>query len=50
MVMKRRAVLALTCVPAFMVGLDALVVTVALATISRDLRATVGDLSWTVNA
>ncbi len=41
---------ALACVPAFMVGLDALVVTIALATIRRDLHASVGQLGWTVNA
>lgn len=33
-----------------MVGLDALVVTIALATIRRDLHASVAQLGWTVNA
>lgn len=45
-----RRTLALACVPAFMVGLDALVVTIALATIRRDLHASVAQLDWTVNA
>ncbi len=45
-----RQALALACVPAFMVGLDALVVTIALATIRRDLHASVAQLGWTVNA
>jgi len=31
-----------------MVGLDALVVTIALATIRRGLHASVAQLSWTV--
>jgi MFS family permease len=42
--------LALASVPAFMIGLDALVVTIALATIRRDLHATVAQLGWTVNS
>jgi MFS family permease len=33
-----------------MIGLDALVVTIALATIRRDLHATVAQLGWTVNS
>jgi len=45
-----RRALALACVPAFMVGLDALVVTIALATIRSDLHASVAQLGWTVNA
>jgi hypothetical protein len=32
-----------------MAGLDALVVTIALATIRRDLHASVAQLGWTVN-
>jgi EmrB/QacA subfamily drug resistance transporter len=40
----------LTCVPAFMVGLDNLVVVTALAPIRDDLQASVEQLSWTVNA
>jgi EmrB/QacA subfamily drug resistance transporter len=47
---RPRRALALACVPAFMVGLDALVVTIALATIRRDLHASVAQLGWTVNA
>jgi EmrB/QacA subfamily drug resistance transporter len=41
---------ALTCVPAFMIGLDNLVVVTALATIRSDLGASVEQLSWVVNA
>jgi MFS family permease len=44
------ATVALTCVPAFMVGLDNLVVVTALAPMRDDLRASVEQLSWTVNA
>ncbi len=44
------AMLAVACVPAFMTGLDALVVTIALAAIRRDLRASPGQLGWVVNA
>jgi len=47
---RARRALALACVPGFMVGLDALVVTIALATIRRDLHASVQQLGWTVNA
>lgn len=47
---KPRATLAVACVPAFMIGLDALVVTIALATIRRDLHATVAQLGWMVNS
>ncbi len=39
-----RRALALACVPAFMVGLDAVVVTIALATIRRDLYASVAQV------
>lgn len=46
----RAAALALTCVPAFMVALDNLVVTTALATIRADLDASVEQLGWTINA
>jgi MFS family permease len=46
----RAATIAVTCVPAFMVGLDNLVVVTALATIRDDLQASVEQLSWTVNA
>lgn len=45
-----RGALVLTCVPAFMVALDNLVVTNALATIRRDLGASVPALSWVINA
>lgn len=47
---RPRRALALACVPAFMVGLDALVVTIALATIRGDLHASLAQLDWTVNA
>jgi hypothetical protein len=46
----RVATVALTCVPAFMVVLDNLVVVPALAAIRRDLDVSVEQLSWTVNA
>lgn len=38
------AMLAVACVPAFMIGLDALVVTIALTAIRRELDASVGQL------
>jgi EmrB/QacA subfamily drug resistance transporter len=43
-------VLALVSVAAFMIFLDALVVTTALSTIRQDLRASIEALEWTVNA
>ncbi|WP_083983362.1 DHA2 family efflux MFS transporter permease subunit [Actinomadura hibisca] len=42
--------LAVTCVPAFMVTLDLMVVTVALSTIRTSLDASLDALGWTVNA
>jgi EmrB/QacA subfamily drug resistance transporter len=45
-----RRALGLCCVPAFMVALDNLVVSTALATIRRSLHASVASLSWTLNA
>jgi EmrB/QacA subfamily drug resistance transporter len=47
---SKTAAVVLTCVPAFMVGLDNLVVVTALAPIRDDLQASVEQLSWTVNA
>src|SRR3954470_22932961 len=43
-------VLALTAVASLMVALDALVVTTALSAIRLDLRASIEELEWTVNA
>jgi len=43
-------VLALSSVASFMVALDLLVVATALTTIRHDLRASIGQLEWTVNA
>ncbi|MGI5164640.1 MFS transporter [Spirillospora sp. CA-253888] len=42
--------LAVTCVPAFMVALDLMVVTVALSTVRTSLDASLDALGWTVNA
>ncbi len=42
--------LAVTCIPAFMVALDQLVVIIALTTIRTSLHASVQELGWTVNA
>jgi EmrB/QacA subfamily drug resistance transporter len=47
---NRWLVLAIVCVAQFMVVLDATVVNVALPTIQRDLKFTVADLQWTINA
>ncbi|MEU6188824.1 MFS transporter [Nocardia sp. NPDC047038] len=46
----QRWVLALTSVAALMIMLDALVVTTALHAIQLDLRASLAELEWTVNA
>ena len=46
----KRWVLVLTSVASFMVALDALVVTTALATIRLDLLASIETLEWVVNA
>src|SRR3982074_171796 len=46
----RRWVLGLAAVASFMVALDTLVVSTALTTIRLDLRASVEELEWTVNA
>ena len=47
---QRTWVLALAAVASFMVALDTLVVSTALTTIRLDLKATVEELEWTVNA
>jgi EmrB/QacA subfamily drug resistance transporter len=46
----QRWVLALTSVAALLISLDALVVTTALHAIQLDLRASITELEWTVNA
>ena len=46
----QRWVLGLSSLASFMVVLDLLVVATALPTIRRDLRASLADLEWTVNA
>jgi MFS family permease len=43
-------VLALTSTAQFMGALDALIVSTALSTIKQDLRASIGQLEWMVNA
>jgi EmrB/QacA subfamily drug resistance transporter len=43
-------VLGVTAAASFVVALDALVVTTALGTIRTDLKASLGQLEWTVNA
>ncbi len=50
MTTKRRWILALAALAAFMTALDTLVVTTALNTIRDDLGASVEGLEWTVNA
>jgi EmrB/QacA subfamily drug resistance transporter len=45
-----RWVLAVTGLASFLVALDALVVSTALAAIRVDLRASIGQLEWTINA
>ncbi len=47
---NRWLVLAIVCVAQFMVVLDATVVNVALPTIQRDLKFSVSDLQWIINA
>src|SRR5262245_60197854 len=47
---KARWVLALASIGAFMVALDALVVTTALSAIRVELDASMAQLEWTVNA
>ena len=47
---QRTWVLALAAVASFMVALDTLVVSTALTTIRLDLKASVEQLEWTVNA
>jgi MFS family permease len=47
---NRWLVLTIVCVAQFMVVLDATVVNVALPTIQRDLKFTVADLQWIINA
>ncbi|WP_433682368.1 MFS transporter [Nocardia sp. CA-119907] len=50
MTVGQRWVLALTSLAALMITLDALVVTTALPAIQRDLRASIAQLEWTINA
>jgi EmrB/QacA subfamily drug resistance transporter len=50
MTARQRWVLALTSTASLMILLDALVVTTALHAIAQDLRASITDLEWTVNA
>ncbi|XVV02851.1 MFS transporter [Actinosynnema sp. CA-248983] len=50
MTVRQRWVLALASLASFMIALDSLVVTTALATIREDLGASVESLEWTVNA
>jgi EmrB/QacA subfamily drug resistance transporter len=50
MTQRQRWVLALTSIASLMILLDALVVTTALHVIALDLKASVADLEWTVNA
>ncbi|WP_309113559.1 MFS transporter [Saccharothrix sp.] len=50
MTVRQRWVLALASLASFMVALDSMVVTTALATIREDLGASVESLEWTVNA
>jgi EmrB/QacA subfamily drug resistance transporter len=50
MTKRQRWVLALTSIASLMILLDALVVTTALHVIALDLKASVADLEWTVNA
>ncbi|MDQ3740208.1 MAG: DHA2 family efflux MFS transporter permease subunit, partial [Actinomycetota bacterium] len=47
---KTRGALALTCIPAFMVALDQLVVTTTLPSIRTDVGASLEELGWTLNA
>jgi EmrB/QacA subfamily drug resistance transporter len=47
---RTRGALALTCIPAFMVALDNLVVTTTLPSIRADVGASVAELGWTLNA
>ncbi|VTU23243.1 MFS transporter [Variovorax sp. RA8] len=47
---RRRWILALASLVSFLVALDAMVVTTALAAIGRDLGAPIEALEWTVNA
>jgi EmrB/QacA subfamily drug resistance transporter len=47
---RQRWVLVLTSLASLMVALDALVVSTALGTIHRELRASIDELEWTVNA
>src|SRR3954463_11578128 len=47
---KQRGVLGLAAAAAFMISLDALVVTTALPTIGHELGASLSSLEWTVNA
>lgn len=47
---RQRRTVVLASVTAFMVGLDILVIMVALPTLFQTLRASASDLGWTVNA
>ncbi|MBB4774759.1 MFS transporter [Actinomadura livida] len=48
--LRQRRTVVLASVTAFMVGLDILVIMVALPTLFETLRASASDLGWTVNA
>ncbi|SEN24825.1 MFS transporter [Actinacidiphila rubida] len=50
MTSRQKWVLGLASLASFMMALDSLVVTTALTTIRRDLRASTATLEWTVNA
>jgi EmrB/QacA subfamily drug resistance transporter len=47
---RRWLILAICCTSLFIVGLDATVVNIALPSIRRDLRASVAQLQWTIDA
>jgi EmrB/QacA subfamily drug resistance transporter len=48
--MRRWLVLAVCCMSLFIVGLDSMIVTIALPAIRRDLHAPVSGLQWTIDA
>jgi hypothetical protein len=47
---RQRWTLALVCAATFMLLLDVTVVSVALASIQRDLKASLSDLQWVIDA
>jgi MFS family permease len=47
---RRLLILAICCMSLFIVGLDSMIVNVALPSIQRDLHASVSGLQWTVDA